>query len=229
MPTANLYEPRHVSIFSLLVQKHFSCRSFCRSRNQEAPMAARSARALFQPCTLRATFRSVPSTVGMCRLFQSSAPSLDVGGGGDFRMPRRSGGRTRGRSSRTVERAPPPPAAAPGDPWVQVKDDASGQAYWWNQETNETTALGEPKPQAGGVVAQAPEQGGGVASGLGRVVAEGFAFGVGSSIARSMVRSSRFGPTALTAHVKAAKRRCCFGSKALTTSLSRRCDVRAAH
>ena len=30
--------------------------------------------------------------------------------------------------------------------WVSVKDEASGQIYWWNQVTNETTALGEPKP-----------------------------------------------------------------------------------
>ena len=50
--------------------------------------------------------------------------------------------------------APPPPAVAEErsppapkpDPWTEVKHD-SGQTYWWNTETNETTALGAPKPQ----------------------------------------------------------------------------------
>lgn len=49
------------------------------------------------------------------------------------------GGRGRGRGrGKAVTRAPPPPAAA-SDPWMQVKDDASGQMYWWNQDTNEVT------------------------------------------------------------------------------------------
>jgi hypothetical protein len=30
--------------------------------------------------------------------------------------------------------------------WKEVFDDASGQMYFWNTRTNETTALGEPKP-----------------------------------------------------------------------------------
>eukprot|EP00811_Abedinium_folium_P008298 NODE_17667_length_932_cov_2.366460.p1 GENE.NODE_17667_length_932_cov_2.366460~~NODE_17667_length_932_cov_2.366460.p1 ORF type:complete len:254 (+),score=77.63 NODE_17667_length_932_cov_2.366460:84-845(+) len=38
----------------------------------------------------------------------------------------------------------PPPAVE--DLWKEVKDDKSGQSYWWNKETNETTALGAPKP-----------------------------------------------------------------------------------
>jgi hypothetical protein len=52
---------------------------------------------------------------------------------------------------------------------------------------SQTTALGEPKP--GAVGAPVEQQQGSVAGGLGRVVAEGFAFGVGSSIARSVVGS----------------------------------------
>jgi hypothetical protein len=33
-------------------------------------------------------------------------------------------------------------------PWVEVKDSQkSGLVYYWNRETNETTALGAPKPQ----------------------------------------------------------------------------------
>jgi hypothetical protein len=48
---------------------------------------------------------------------------------------------------------PPPPAAAaddaPKDPWSEVKDDASGQVYWWNKATNETTPLGAAKVRFG--------------------------------------------------------------------------------
>jgi hypothetical protein len=35
------------------------------------------------------------------------------------------------------------------DTWEEVKDKASGQSYWWNLTTNETTALGAPKPEPG--------------------------------------------------------------------------------
>eukprot|EP00441_Pelagodinium_beii_P009252 CAMPEP_0197684006 /NCGR_PEP_ID=MMETSP1338-20131121/98825_1 /TAXON_ID=43686 ORGANISM="Pelagodinium beii, Strain RCC1491" /NCGR_SAMPLE_ID=MMETSP1338 /ASSEMBLY_ACC=CAM_ASM_000754 /LENGTH=196 /DNA_ID=CAMNT_0043265665 /DNA_START=11 /DNA_END=598 /DNA_ORIENTATION=+ len=37
------------------------------------------------------------------------------------------------------------PAAPAEDAWQEVKD-ASGQSYWWNKSTNETTAVGAPKP-----------------------------------------------------------------------------------
>jgi hypothetical protein len=51
------------------------------------------------------------------------------------------GGRARGRARTTkgaVARRPPPPSSdVSADPWVEVKDPASGQIYWWNQETNE--------------------------------------------------------------------------------------------
>ncbi len=88
--------------------------------------------------------------------------------------------------------------AADVDPWVEVKDQSSGQVYFWNTKTNETTALGHPKPSSSSMTAPPPGDalapqpapaGGGITSGLGRVVAEGFAFGVGSSIARSVVGS----------------------------------------
>ena len=39
------------------------------------------------------------------------------------------------------------PAAA-SDPWQEVKDPNSGQTYWWNEQTNETTAVGALKPSA---------------------------------------------------------------------------------
>jgi len=153
-------------------------------RTQVAALAARA------PCLQAA--RSIHATPAR----------FDVGDGGgmDFRTrststvtaapARARGGRRVARGSaiaRTRSAAPPPPAAAAGDPWVSVKDDASGQIYWWNQETNETTALGQPKPTAGGAVAPADQQQQG--GGLMQTVKEGFAFGVGSSVARMAVGS----------------------------------------
>jgi hypothetical protein len=88
-----------------------------------------------------------------------------------------------------------PPAAK--DPWVEVLDSKSGQVYFWNQKTDETTALGAPKPalqnnavatQTNTAVTEAGTQPS-MVSGLGAVVVQGFAFGVGSSIARSVVGS----------------------------------------
>jgi WW domain len=80
-----------------------------------------------------------------------------------------------------------PPAAK--DPWVEVLDSKSGQVYFWNQKTDETTALGAPKPTLqNNALYQAPPQES-IVGGLGAVVAQGFAFGVGSSIARSVVGS----------------------------------------
>ena len=119
-------------------------------------------------------------------------------GGGDFRMPNggRQRGRTVARTSRVARtaRAPPPPAGTEVDPWVEVQDKASGRTYWWNQDTDQVTALGEPKPTAGAPAVPEQSQG----SGLGRVDAEGFAFGVGSSIAR-MAIGSVFGDSAADA------------------------------
>lgn len=34
--------------------------------------------------------------------------------------------------------------------WTEVVHEATGQTYWWNESTGETTALGEPKPQSKG-------------------------------------------------------------------------------
>lgn len=44
-----------------------------------------------------------------------------------------------------------PPAASsitrPQSPWVEQRDpQGSSLTYWWNTKTNETTALGAPKP-----------------------------------------------------------------------------------
>ena len=32
------------------------------------------------------------------------------------------------------------------DPWEEVRDAHTGQIYWWNPNTDETTAVGAPKP-----------------------------------------------------------------------------------
>ena len=98
-----------------------------------------------------------------------------------------------GRKSTRSKRPPAPKVeeSIEEDPWKEVRDEATGQTYWWNTATDETTALGEPKPTntapgPSGVPPPAPQQQqqGGMMSGLGGVMAEGFAFGVGSSIAR---------------------------------------------
>eukprot|EP00927_Polykrikos_kofoidii_P076553 TRINITY_DN73623_c0_g1_i1.p1 TRINITY_DN73623_c0_g1~~TRINITY_DN73623_c0_g1_i1.p1 ORF type:complete len:229 (+),score=53.80 TRINITY_DN73623_c0_g1_i1:78-764(+) len=39
-----------------------------------------------------------------------------------------------------------PQNTADNDAWTEVKDPGSGQSYWWNETTNETTAIGMPKP-----------------------------------------------------------------------------------
>lgn len=103
-------------------------------------------------------------------------------------------GRVKSGSGRSKKPSPP---ISIDDAWKEVKDPESGQIYFWNTVTNQTTALGEPKPTSSvpgpsnsSVPAPAPpQQSGGMMSGLGGVVAEGFAFGVGSSLARHAVGS----------------------------------------
>ena len=105
----------------------------------------------------------------------------------------------RSKSKSSPLRRAPAPAANPlavHDAWTEVVDKESGQIYYWNTVTDETTALGAPKPNGVSAPAgnnndlatqQAPA--GGMMSGLGGVMAQGFAFGVGSSVAHSVVGS----------------------------------------
>lgn len=99
------------------------------------------------------------------------------------------------RPVKRASAAPPPPALSPALAWEPVKDPATGQFYYWNTVTNETTHVGAPNPalvaQGSGAstnVAQ-QQQGGSGAPGLGSVMAQGMAFGVGSSIAHHAVGS----------------------------------------
>jgi hypothetical protein len=100
-------------------------------------------------------------------------------------------------------RAPPPPIRAVSDVWEEVIDERSGRHYWWNVDTDETTEVGAPKPTtysaldpsmpapAPGAGARAPPpsaydqqqgSGGGFASGFGGMIAQGAAWGMGSSL-----------------------------------------------
>lgn len=106
------------------------------------------------------------------------------------------------KSKKPLKRGVPPrpkkAVTAIEDSWVSVKDESSGQIYWWNQQTDETTALGAPKPigptavQVTGPTAGPlgmAQQSGGMMSGIGGTIAHGMAFGVGSSIAHNAIGS----------------------------------------
>jgi len=80
----------------------------------------------------------------------------------------------------------PPPASGP---WQAVTDKQSGLVYWWNTETNETTALGAPKPGSEANLALGQQQQQYQQPGLGRTMAEGAAFGAGAGIGRGLIGS----------------------------------------
>ena len=79
-----------------------------------------------------------------------------------------------------ITSTPPPASLSIEDSWVEVVDKSSGSKYFWNTITNETTELGAQKPTGSTAIATEVNKGGSMMGGLGRVVAEGFAFGVGN-------------------------------------------------
>lgn len=89
-------------------------------------------------------------------------------------------------------------AKSPENSWVSVKDEVSGRIYWWNQMTNETTALDAPKPTGPTAVAIPPHAGSTPAipqqqtsmlGGIGEMVVQGMAVGTGMHLARHAVDS----------------------------------------
>ncbi|KAL4426397.1 hypothetical protein ABPG77_004691 [Micractinium sp. CCAP 211/92] len=88
----------------------------------------------------------------------------------------------------------PPPAqqqqqsnaqlVAKGDEWTEVVHQPTGLTYYWNQRTNETTALGEPKPRPEGRLAayrratMQPGQALPRTAGLGQLMAMGAGIGL---------------------------------------------------
>lgn len=93
---------------------------------------------------------------------------------------RRRGGATSNGLARRNE--VPPPAS--NDPWQPVTDKSTGQVYWWNTATDETTALGAPKPMNNQLAQPEPQR-----PGFLGMVAEGMAFGTGMHLAGRAVSS----------------------------------------
>ena len=90
-------------------------------------------------------------------------------------------------------RVPPPPQR---DPWELVETPEGN--YYWNTETDDTTAIGESKPEQAQqtAVATQEQQQSGLAEpmqpgggGMMGMVAQGMAFGAGSSMAHHAIGS----------------------------------------
>ena len=151
---------------------------------------------LFGPASafLRLSLRSSVTTLPQHRC---SALIINTGDTNVAMFSSRRGGRGGGRRGKTgsgsglAKSGPPPPTPASADPWQEVKDPVSGEIYWWNTITDETTAIGDPKPTSmtatqngqGGIGPLAQPQGSGFMS----VVKQGFGFGIGSAVAHTAI------------------------------------------
>jgi hypothetical protein len=103
-----------------------------------------------------------------------------------FNRKGKGGGGSKSTTS-AVTATPPPPVK---EEWSAVTDEASGQIYYWNEKTNETTHLGAPNPNHNTLAPPPQEQqGGGMMSGLGGMVVQGMAMGTGSAIAHGVIGS----------------------------------------
>ena len=100
-----------------------------------------------------------------------------------FARKRRGGREEEGLVS---SRTPPPPKA---DPWVEVVDEETKQIYYWNTDTDETTALGEPKPTGMTAAPNGQQVVEYQQPGFMGMMAQGFALGTGSSIAHHAIGS----------------------------------------
>lgn len=98
----------------------------------------------------------------------------------------RSGGGGGSSITPTATTTAPPPQK---EEWTAVTDEASGQIYYWNERTNETTHLGAPNPNHSALAPPPQQESGGAMSGLGGMVAQGMAFGTGSAIAHNVIGS----------------------------------------
>ncbi|OUS45427.1 hypothetical protein BE221DRAFT_76760 [Ostreococcus tauri] len=104
-------------------------------------------------------------------------------------------------------RRPPPPANVSRESacWEAVTDARTGKTYWWNVETDETTDVDAARPKTYSVVdptmpapmasdrapppARYERDGvGGIAGGLGSMMAQGAAWGMGSAASWTTTR-----------------------------------------
>lgn len=96
-----------------------------------------------------------------------------------FSTKKSTGRKTIGKSRSGSIKAPPAPAPSDlvtandiANAWIDVVDKSSGKTYYWNTITNETTALGAPKPtdNNSSLAHPAPQQ---QSESLGSVMAQG--------------------------------------------------------
>ena len=121
----------------------------------------------------------------MFKLVKTSSRAFSSGGRKIIRKPTRPTGDSVVSASSAGLQAPPP-AADLTLAWQEVKDPATGQVYFWNRISNETTALGAPRPTGPTALVVPGQQ---QQQSLGGMVVEGLAWGTGMSIARHMVGS----------------------------------------